>query len=56
MGQPSCQTWRERLAELKPDRTIDWPDSWSDEGLKELRAASLRRLDAEESETGFHRG
>ena len=34
---------------LKTDRS-DWPDSWSDEDLNEFRAASLRRLDAEESE------
>ena len=40
----------ERLAELAPDHGIDWSDSWSDEDLKDFRAASLRRLDAEESE------
>lgn len=40
----------ERLAELAPNRRIDWPDSWSDEDLNEFRTASLRRLDAEESE------
>ena len=40
----------ERLAELAPNRRIDWSDSWSDEDLKEFRAASLQRLDAEESE------
>jgi hypothetical protein len=39
-----------RLAELAPKRRIDWSDSWSDEDLSEFRAASLRRLDAEESE------
>jgi hypothetical protein len=39
----------ERLAELTPNRRIDWSDSWSDEDLNECRAASLRRLDAEES-------
>jgi len=39
-----------RLAELAPDRRIDWSDSWSDEDLNAFRAASLRRLDAEESE------
>jgi len=39
----------ERLAELAPDRKIDWSDSWSDEDLEEFRAASLRRLDAEVS-------
>ena len=38
-----------RLAELAPNRKIDWSDSWSDEDLTEFRAASLRRLDAEES-------
>ena len=40
----------ERLAELAPNRTIDWSDSWSDEDLRAFTAASLRRLDAEESE------
>jgi hypothetical protein len=40
----------ERLAALAPDHRIDWSDSWSDEDLNEFRAASLRRLDAEESE------
>jgi len=40
----------ERLAELAPNQRIDWSDSWSDEDLNDFRAASLRRLDAEESE------
>ena len=40
----------ERLAALAPDRKIDWSDSWSDEDLKEFRAASVRHLDASESE------
>lgn len=40
----------ERLAELAPNHRIDWSDSWSDEDLSEFRAASLRRLDAEDSE------
>jgi hypothetical protein len=40
----------ERLAGLTPNRKVDWSDSWSDEDLKEFRAASLRRLEAEESE------
>lgn len=40
----------ERLAELAPNWRIDWSDAWSDEDLKDFRAASLRRLDAEESE------
>ena len=40
----------ERLAELAPNHRIDWSDSWSDEDLKEFRAASLRRFEAEESE------
>ena len=38
----------ERLAQLAPNRPIDWCDSWSEEDLSEFRAASLRRLDAEE--------
>jgi hypothetical protein len=40
----------QRLAELAPQRKIDWSDSWSDDDLNEFRAASLRRLDVEESE------
>jgi hypothetical protein len=40
----------ERLAELAPNHRIDRSDSWSDEDLNDFRAASLRRLDAEESE------
>lgn len=40
----------ERLAGLGANRRIDWSDSWSDEDLNEFRAASMRRLDAEESE------
>ncbi len=40
----------QRLAGLMPNGKIDWSDSWSDEDLTEFRAASLRRLDEEESE------
>ncbi len=40
----------ERLASLAPGRKIDWSDSWSDEHLRDFRAASLRRLEATESE------
>jgi hypothetical protein len=40
----------ERLAALRPNTRIDWSDSWSDEDLKEFTTASLRRLQAEESE------
>lgn len=40
----------ERLALLSLRTTIDWSDSWSDEDLNEFQAASLRRLEAEESE------
>ena len=40
----------ERLAALAPDRKIDWSDSWSDDDLKEFRAASVARLEASESE------
>ncbi len=41
-----------RLAEIAPNQKIDWSDSWSDEDLREFRAASLRCLDAEESGNG----
>ena len=40
----------ERLAALAPERRIDWSDSWSDEDLREFRAASIRRLEERESE------
>ena len=40
----------ERLAALAPERKIDWSDSWSDEDLREFRAASVRRLEECESE------
>ena len=40
----------ERLATLAPGRKIDWSDSWSDEDLREFRAASVRRFEASESE------
>jgi len=40
----------ERLATLAPHHKIDWSDSWSDEDLQDFRTASLRRLEAEESE------
>jgi hypothetical protein len=40
----------ERLAALRPNTQIDWSDSWSDEDLEEFTAASVRRLEAEESE------
>ena len=40
----------ERLATLSPHHRFDWPDSWTDEDLQDFRAASLRRLETEESE------
>lgn len=40
----------ERLATVAPNRSIDWSDSWSDQDLNDFRAASLKRLEAEESE------
>jgi hypothetical protein len=40
----------ERLASLSPHGKVDWSDSWTDEDLQDFRTASLRRLDAEESE------
>jgi hypothetical protein len=39
-----------RLAARAPHHRIDWSDAWSDEDLRDFRAASLRRLEAEESE------
>lgn len=39
----------QRLAGVAPGRKIDWSDAWSDEDLADFTAASLKRLDAEES-------
>lgn len=40
----------ERLGAVAPERRIDWFDSWSDEDLRDFRAASPRRLDESEAE------
>jgi hypothetical protein len=40
----------ERLGPVAPERRNDWSDSWSDEDLKEFRAASFRRLEESEVE------
>jgi hypothetical protein len=40
----------ERLATHSRHHRIDWSDSWTDEDLQDFRAASLRRLETEESE------
>lgn len=40
----------ERLGAVAPERKVDWSESWSDEDLKEFRAASLRRLEENEAE------
>ncbi len=40
----------ERLAAFAPERKIDWSDSWSDDDLREFRAASVRRLEEGEAE------
>ena len=39
----------ERLGALASGK-IDWSDEWSDEDLRDFRAASLRRLDESEAE------
>jgi hypothetical protein len=40
----------ERLALLTPNGTIDSSDSWSDDDLRDFRAASLKRTDAQDAE------
>ena len=40
----------QRLATVTSNSRIDWSDAWSDEDLREFSAASMRRLEAEESE------
>jgi hypothetical protein len=44
----------ERLVALHPNTKIDWSDSWSDEDLSEVTAASMRRFEAEELEEEGH--
>ena len=39
-----------RLATLSPDGRIDWADSWSEDDLAGFRAASMKRLEVEETE------
>ena len=43
-------TRAERLAALAPHDRIDWSDAWSDEDLRDFRAAPIGRLEAEEPE------
>jgi hypothetical protein len=38
------------LAAGAPQATIDWSDAWSENDLREFRAASLRNLEREEAE------
>jgi hypothetical protein len=40
----------ERLATLSSHGKIDWSDSWTDGDLQDFRAASLARVEAEETE------
>jgi len=43
-------TLAQRLATLSPTCKINWSDSWSDEDLHGFRSASVKRLDAEDTE------
>jgi hypothetical protein len=40
----------EAFRRLRPNAQLDWSDSWSDADLKEFTAASVGRLEVEESE------
>jgi hypothetical protein len=40
----------QRLATVTSNCKIDWSDSWSDEDLRDFRAASIKRLNAEDAE------
>jgi hypothetical protein len=42
--------WARQPSDLAGGRAVDWSDSWSDEDLADLTAASLRRLEEEEEE------
>jgi len=39
-----------RLAALAPNTAIDWSDSWSDADLQEFTAASVRSVEAAETD------
>ena len=39
-----------RLGDPAPNTAIDWSDSWSDSDLQEFTAASVRSVEAPESE------
>ena len=41
--------WARQLADLARGRQIQWSDSWSDEDLADATAASIKRLDEQES-------
>ena len=44
--------WASRLADLAAGRPVDWSDFWTEEDMRDARAASLRNF--EESEPGTH--
>jgi hypothetical protein len=39
-----------RLASVSPNTAIDWSDSWTDSDLQEFTAASVRSVEAAETE------
>ena len=43
--------WARQLADLGSERQIEWSDSWSQEDLADVTAASIRRFDEQERET-----
>jgi hypothetical protein len=44
--------WAARLSELAEGKPIDWSDSWSEEDLRDARAASLQNFEG--LEPGAH--
>ena len=43
-------TWATHLSNLAQGRKIEWSDSWSDEDLADLTAATFRRFEEQERE------
>jgi hypothetical protein len=41
-------SWAHELAELSNGQEIDWSDSWSDEHLADVTAASLKKAEEQE--------
>ena len=44
------RVWIKRLGELSEGKGVDWSDSWSEEDIEDLQAASIKDFEARELE------